>query len=232
MFILPLLTFGCPAEQLGVHVPTGGVQALSQEDLQRDVWLLAQAPPRGPELTDLRGLVVIEQRLGQMKTLPAFGDSMRALGPPGWAVCGQKDGRSGDAVLVGAVDAGAGADAGHGVVAALISLAKAFDLNAPPRHTLIFCAWSQVGGLERLRAATPVPWERLRLVVTLGPLGGEGPVQLSEGTLDGRPHLHATTGARPEHGGPEDRVEALHYEAMVGHLRQVHGLVEAALGEE
>lgn len=208
------------------------MDALSQEDLSRDVWMLSQGPARDGSDPGLRGLAGIEQRLGQMKTLPAFGDNMRVTGASGWAVCGQKDGRSGDAVLIGAIDPGRGAGAADAPVAAVISLAKAWDLNAPPAHTLLFCAWSQQGGLEQLRASSPVPWDRLRLVVTFGPMGDKGPLQLNDGTLDGRPHLHVSTGERPEHGGPEDRMEALHFAVMAEQLREVHSRVEQVLSQK
>lgn len=39
------ILLGCPAEQLGVELPEGGPQAISQEDLQRDTFGLRKEDP-------------------------------------------------------------------------------------------------------------------------------------------------------------------------------------------
>lgn len=51
-----LLLIACPAEQLGIELPEGGAAAISQEDLQRDVFALSREP----------AAVVFERRMQQM----------------------------------------------------------------------------------------------------------------------------------------------------------------------
>ncbi len=99
----------CKASSLGVDVPRGGPEAISQEDLQRDVFMLTErgmedrraGTPGGEEAA--RRVV---DRMQQMHLLPAFGE---AYSRPGGLICGQKDGRSGKAVLVAAEERGSGA---------------------------------------------------------------------------------------------------------------------------
>jgi hypothetical protein len=100
-----------------------------------------------------------------MKTLPAFGSGYIQQQATGWAVCGQKDGRSDRAVLIVAQDAGDGAADSAAPSAALISLAKSYDLNQPPPETLIFCAVSAQGGWETLWATPPVPQGNVKTLV-------------------------------------------------------------------
>ena len=62
-----LLFLACKAETLGIEVPRGGPESVQMEDLQRDTFLLTQAP-------DAAGRrAILERRLAEMHTLPAFG---------------------------------------------------------------------------------------------------------------------------------------------------------------
>mgnify|MGYP003951883169 CR=1 FL=1 len=165
---------GCKAESLGVDLPKGGVDAVSQEDLKRDMWLMN--PP-----TDPRGVFV--SRIQQMHALPAFGQAYTA---DGGLVCGQKDGAlpsGGDASDLGAVVIGVplGSDAlGDAMaIAALISLAKTHDTVEPPPKTLLFCLWDLEDGVQRLLAQPPVPIDSIQAIVALGPLWS-GTVQIEE----------------------------------------------------
>ena len=230
--LLPLLLLGCPAEQLGVHIPEGGPDAMSHEDLTRDVHALVKLGDRRPGAPGARaGLEIIQRRLGEMKTLPAFGSGYVQQQATGWAVCGQKDGRSDRAVLIVAQDAGDGAGDSAAPTAALISLAKSYDLNQPPPETLIFCAVSAQGGWETLWATPPVPQGNVKTLVVLGPLGEKEGFTLTEtqleapgGVLRG---VLASTSKQAPHDGPEDRMERLDYVGLVTDLLAVRAHVEA-----
>lgn len=228
--LLPLL--GCPAEQLGVHIPEGGPDAVSHEDLTRDAHALVKLGDRRPGAAGARaGAEIIQRRLGEMKTLPAFGQGYVAQGPTGWAVCGQKDGRSDRAVLIVAEDAGDGAGDSAAPTAALISLAKSYDLNQPPPETLIFCAVSATGGWDTLWASPPTPQQSVKTLVVLGPLGEREGFTLAELTREapGGPlrGVLASTGALALHEGPEDRMERLDYVGLVTSLLAVRAHIEA-----
>jgi hypothetical protein len=54
--LLLLTLLGCPAEQLGVHIPEGGPDAMSHEDLTRDVHALVKLGDRRPGAAGVRGL--------------------------------------------------------------------------------------------------------------------------------------------------------------------------------
>lgn len=54
------LLCACPAERLGIELPPGGAEAISHEDLQRDVYLLTRGEPR----------VAFAKRMGQMRFSP------------------------------------------------------------------------------------------------------------------------------------------------------------------
>jgi hypothetical protein len=107
--------FACPAEDLGIVLPPSGIAATSMEDLVRDRDALATAQDGGAAW--------MRARLGQMGlTVQAEADG---------AICG----RSGE----GAAPIELWATPADGPVgaAALISVAKAFDLESdPPRR---FC---------------------------------------------------------------------------------------------
>jgi hypothetical protein len=177
----------CKAESVGVEVPRGGPQAVSMEDLQRDAWLVG-----GGGGTD--GWTALERRLQQMHTLPAFGADHRAPGPAA-VVCGRKEGREAELDLVLAVREGAGA--GLLRLAALVSLAKAWDLQRPPAHTLVLCGVDGAAGLEALRAAPVAPPDRVASVWVLG-----GPD--SWGTGLGSEVQELPLGALPEDAGAVD----------------------------
>ena len=205
---------------------------MSHEDLTRDVHALVKLGDRRPDAAGARaGLEIIQRRLGEMKTLPAFGDGYIEQQATGWAVCGQKDGRSERAVLIVAQDAGEGAGDSAAPTAALISLAKSYDLNQPPPETLIFCAVSATGGWETLWAKPPVPQATVKTLVVLGPLGEKEGFTLTEarfeapgGALSG---VLASTGALALHDGDEDRMERLDYVGLVTDLLAVRTHIEA-----
>jgi len=159
------LTAGaCKAESLGVTVPRGGPDAISMEDLQRDAQLLSGAP---------RDWAGFERRLQQMRTLPAFGAAYRLPGAPAVVVCAEKAGSGDGVVLLGAEDDGG--LRGTLALAALISLAKAWDVQRPPPKTLLFCAWEGEAGAKALAGAPPAPLSGIGAAFRLGGAAGALP---------------------------------------------------------
>lgn len=163
---LLVAVLGCKAESLGVEVPKGGGDALSVEDLQRDAFLLedksrdrAPGTPR-PE----GGWRALEQRLQQMRAVPAFGRSYRATGE-GRVICGRRDGQSDDAVAVVAVDQPERPAASTGAMALVISIAKAWDVRTPPERSVLFCVAEGAAGLALFEGKPPVPEAHLSGVV-------------------------------------------------------------------
>lgn len=212
LLILPLLA--CKAESVGVTVPKGGPEAISQEDLSRDVWMLTQGvadrSPGGPS-----GEAVVrkvQDRLEQMHLLPAFGQSYTR---PGGIVCGQRDGRDDRAVVVAAEDPGQGAS-GAAAVAMMISASKAFDRATAPTDTMIFCAWPAQGGRAAYAANPAFPLDHTNRVWIFGPVGPD----LQE--LPGEP-----LGGAPvtEVGGTPaspDAMERLDFRALAERIRGLY----------
>lgn len=215
---------GCKAESLGVELARGGPDQISGEDLQRDVWLLmgpvaASRAPGSPGNAEAAGR--FEERLQQMHTLPAFGQSYRRSLGQGWLVCGQKDGRSDRGLLFFAEDGGAGVRGGALPVASLISLAKAADILEPPTHTLLFCGAFGPGGLDAYALQPAFPLAKTLQIAEVGPLGDADVTGSPEAPLGGAPRQRYSTGPRPGDGGPEDRAEAVDFRRVSDQLREV-----------
>lgn len=213
-----ILTFlACKAESLGVDVPRGGPDAISQEDLQRDVFQLTERGledrrpgTRGGEEAARRTV----ERLQQMHLLPAFGE---AWSRPGGLICGQKDGRTDKAVLVAAEDGGLGA-ADAAAVAALISLAKAVDVPEPPRDTLIVCAWPAEGGAALYAANPAFPLADTRAVFVLADWSGL--IAGAPGEPLGGLAVTRLAGAAPAEGDSMDRLD---FRALAEQVRALYG---------
>lgn len=224
LLVVLALAAGCKAETLGVDVPRGGPQAISHEDLQRDVWALEEPALKGRALGTPGGVEALSrasQRFQQMHLLPAFGDSYER---PGGVLCGLKDGRSGEGVLVAAEDPGSGAS-GAAAVAALISLAKAFDVPSPPTHTLVLCAWPATGGLDAYLSQPAFPLAYTLAVILLGPLSGE----IRESAADplGPAPVTRLAGQAPTEGDSMDRLD---FRALAETVRALHARVVAIDG--
>ena len=124
MWLLPLIA--CPAAQLGVELPPGGVDAISHEDLRRDVRLLTGADPAA----EFAG------RLAQMAMVPAAPPA----GVPTSATCaarGQGPRPGGKPALLLAPWP-ANPDTAT-AAAALISVAKAWDLSGGAGGRVTLC---------------------------------------------------------------------------------------------
>ena len=134
------ILIACPAERLGVELPRGGAEAISMEDLHRDVQLLARGDPAA----------TLRERFGQMHA-----DEVRT--GEGW-VCARREGPGPGRLLraswptVADVSARAGA-------AALVSLAKGWDGAAMKRDTWLCAAVTgadlppEIAGLDALPVA-------------------------------------------------------------------------------
>lgn len=221
---LLVCALGCKADQLGVHLPPTGIDAVNLEDLQRDVFALGgpAAAPRGAgQAGASAGAAWVEQRLSQMSLVPAYGRAwQQPLGDGRALVCGQRDGRSAETIAILALDSGAGAAHGAVPLTALIALAKSFTGPEKPAYTLILCAVPQPGGLDAYAATPPVPLDRTVGVYTLGPFA-DGQLRTAVAPpLGPAPRVSLTTAKVPE-PGPDDRAEAVDFRRLLDRVRQV-----------
>ncbi len=198
-FFVPM---GCPAEDLGLHLPRGGPDSISQEDIQRDVWLMTSQETNpatnhpdagGPVSGDsLRFAAGLEHRLAEMHLLPAFGDSYRQTTTRAWNVCGRRDGLSSSTLMLLALNSGSGNIPDAAATAMLISLAKGTDVTDRPEQTMIFCGVSPGAGRELLEERPPLPWKQVTQTLVLGPQGGDK-MFMSQSTFGSRPSSLATS---------------------------------------
>jgi len=146
---------GCPAEKLGVPLPPRGLEAIDQEDLQRDMFQLLG--PGGTERSP-EAEAWVAQRLDEMHLDPVPVDI-------DGAVCGLREGRDDGVLLLLAPVTRTGASRAALPDAALITLAKSTDGLPRPRRGLLFCSAPLATGPEA-RRALPAHDE----LVTLSPL--------------------------------------------------------------
>lgn len=206
----------CPAEQLGVELPRGGAQAISQEDLRRDAWLLQREAEPGA------AAAVVGQRLGQMRLLPGFGGDWVRREDHGLAACGRKDGAGQRVLLVIATGDPASA-AGALDWAGLVSLAKGWDLPGVPPRSRLLCVTTEAAATEALLAAPPVPAAQLGAVVRLGALHGGEP------TLSG-PVGQPPTWTLGTPAAPPEALGAVDYRQVEAAVRQALALLDALPG--
>lgn len=203
------LLCACKAEDLGVELPRGGAEAISQEDLRRDSWRIAE------QSTSALAAGAVAERLGQMKTHPAFGGEWMSRPGEGLAVCARKEGKEKQAVLVLALGP---ADQPEGAIAwaALISLAKGLDERQPPARTVLLCAVTDEATATALLLAPPLPVEQLGRRIRLGPLGGS---ELRQEAGQSWTWFHAS-GAPPTLGEVDYRVVEAQVRQALGWLRE------------
>mgnify|MGYP002641219831 CR=1 FL=1 len=205
-----LLLAGCPAERLGVPLPPRGVDAINQEDLQRDMFHLLEAGPghrRHPEAAEW-----VARRFEEMHLEP-----VELWIEP--SVCGLRRGREASILTIASFPQNSGARKAALPDAQIITLAKSIDGLGTPTHGILFCS---VTGPMAADIATDLfeLFPSLHALVGLHELGGE--------TLDfGEPGITKLTtwGVHsgnqqlvPEHDG----MEAIDYVRVAEHLRQVH----------
>jgi hypothetical protein len=117
------MLIACPAERLGVEVPTGGADAISAEDLQRDVYALSRADADVAE--------VFARRLTQMHLPPKEREADR--------VCAVRGGSAPGAAPRVVVAPWPTTPAEAASAAVLVSVAKGWDGQPPPKRTTWLC---------------------------------------------------------------------------------------------
>jgi len=200
-----ILLLACPAEQLGIELPEGGLSSVSEEDIRRDLHMLDGDPADRHER--------IQHRLEQMHTLPAFGSAYIREG----VVCGLVDGSKAAPTVVLALDEGSGAARSAAPVAAMISLAKTVDTPDRPDRSLLFCAAPSV---EAYLAAPAVPVADTHAMLSIGPLGGAELSSEDHASPLRRVHVQ---GRVPD----EDRMSLLDPRILVGHVRRLSEAMSA-----
>ncbi len=219
--LLILALSGCKAETLGVDVPEGGRQSISQEDLQRDVWMLEQLGDRRQRVDEAARAV--QSRFSQMHTRPGFDRSFQQTTPEGGrVVCAERDGQADQPVLIFAEDPGAGAAAGAVPVAVLISLAKGFDTLQLPEQRPVFCALLGPGALAQFLQKPPTPLDGLSGAVQLGPLVSP-PLEQAASELGALSVVKLTAGQLPD----PDVMESLDYRELLALTLQIFDTVAA-----
>jgi hypothetical protein len=204
-----LLLVGCPAEQLGVPVPPRGVEAIHQEDLQRDVFAMlgrAEAHPRHPEAAGWVARRLDEMGLTELSTLEG-------------GACAALEGRRDRARLFLSTPAERGAQAAALRDAALISLAKSTHRLGQPEHTLVFCSIPKDQAPDFV-ASPPLAWSRIEGSVVLSWLDGEE-LALEDIDLHGQPAQLASTGD-PQLSLHQDGAERVDYVRVAERIRALH----------
>ena len=218
------LLLACPAEQLGVTLPAGGVEAMSNEDLQRDVWSLSRA-----ELKDRRvgtpghrlGVERIASRFQQMHTLPAIGEAGMQVAGDGFNLCMVQKGKSQEHVLLSTTDHGHGAYQSASGVAGLIALAKTFDGAERPPHSVLFCVFAGEEGQAVFESEPVVPWDTVRTRIAVGPLGSPGELVVSKEEHGGL-FIRSPEPSEAKSPGLE---EDLDFRMVLTQLREIHAVI-------
>ena len=224
MISLLLTLLGCPAEQLRIELPKGGIQALAMEDVQRDLQQLEQLGDRsvGTPMHE-ESARRVQRRLEEMHTLPGYGRMYAQNTEHGMVVCGQKDGSGGGVVVVLALDEGGGAASSGAQVAALISLAKTYDVPQNPPKSLLFCTAPSV---EAYFAKPAWPADKTLALLTLGPLAGPE-LSSEDSEVEGvrRVHLHSGPVA-PEN----DRMSLVDGRVVLKRIERIREATDALAG--
>ncbi len=173
-WLLLSLLLGCKAESLGVELPRGGRDNISQEDLQRDVWSLEKIGDRAASAEEAASH--LQQRFQQMHTRPGFGRSYMSKSPEGgMVVCAEREGQSSSPVLILAEDPGQGAAAGAVPLAVLISAAKGFDVPGLHEKTAMLCGLIGPGAAEHFLSQPPTPLDGVLSASLIGPVSAAEP---------------------------------------------------------
>jgi hypothetical protein len=212
--VLMAVLCGCPAEWLGVPIPPRGVEAISQEDIQRDLFALLEAGPghrRNPEAATW-----VAKRLEQMglELLDTDNDGL---------VCGLREGRQAGVLLLLSEPGPAGASQAALPDAQLISLAKSVHGLGRPRRGLAFCSLPRsLAGAAPLEAAggLALPLQDRWPIEGVAVLGGEPPA--------GWAPAPDWTRAESSSLDPEqDGIERMNHERVAEQLRALHRLLLA-----
>ncbi len=208
-WLLLSLLAGCKAERLGVELPRGGRDNISQEDLQRDVWSLEKIGDRAVGAED--AAVHLQQRFQQMHTRPGFGRSYMSKSPEGgMVVCAEREGQSSSPVLLLAEDPGLGAAAGAVPLAVLISAAKGFDVPGLHDQTAMLCGLIGPGAMAHFLSQPPTPLDGVLSASLIGPVSAAEP-EIETVSLGEADVLRYTAGEIPS----PDVMEAIDYREIL-----------------
>ena len=163
------------------------------------------------------------QRLQQMRMVPGFGRSWDApLDGGGLLVCGRKDGAGPGSTVVLARDPGSPGVGGPVDLAALISLAKAYDTRQRLPASLVLCGQFAGDVAPTLGSAPPVPVaERVGPVVLVSDIAGGESRWMDTGTLGSGGAVRLWGG---DPGAVPEGLEAVDHRAVADGVR---GLFDA-----
>lgn len=140
--MLPLLLLlACPAQDLGIVVPESGLEAISMEDLTRDVAGLTTGPALESEAARR---VFLSQRYEQMDLRPGPG------------MCHHRPGTGPERVEVRFAPGEPGAQDQWGAAAVAITLAKTLHGRSPDVRQVAFCDGAGPSGAVRLLELGPM----------------------------------------------------------------------------
>ncbi len=168
---------GCAADQVGVVLPRGGVQAIESADLRWDLWRITD-PRLGGRAPGSSGARRIAKRISSRLAEAGFG--------PGWLnghqrqqttgevgpICGQKEGVTDEVIVVAALDPGIGTLSAV-PIAGLLGLSRAFDAPSPSTHTMVFCVLPEAGGIANYARDPVAPLSATRAFFVVGSLTGK-----------------------------------------------------------
>lgn len=123
-FLLLSMLVGCPAESLGVRVPTSGLKAVTAEDLRRDAESISRS--------DANPAALFKRRLEEMELAPTEVTGDR--------VCARRAGEGKPRLLVASWPVAGPAQAENAATAAvLISIAKGWHGKSPTGRPTWVC---------------------------------------------------------------------------------------------
>ncbi|MEL6346975.1 MAG: hypothetical protein AAFV53_27930 [Myxococcota bacterium] len=219
--VFALAVCGCPAEMLGVELPSGGPDAISQEDLQRDTWMLSELGDRRAQLGE--AALRVQSRMQQMHTIPGYGRSFQdGMGGNARVICSQKDGQRRAPTLVVVDDPGVGVAGGAAAFASLISVLKGFDVPGLPEKTLLACVLMGDDARTRFSQKPPHPLEDIGEIFIIGPVGG-GTMIAEPATFLGRDAVRLRMDTPPQ----TDTLEAIDYRELRGGVVGMHRTIKA-----
>lgn len=218
-----LLMLACDPADVGVVLPQGGPDAVTADDLRRDLWTYTdpRIGGRAPGSSGARRVAqAVAQQFQRAHLRPAFGDGyQKDLGAEhGELVCGVRPGGGAGAVAVVALDPGVGVMSAV-PIAGLVALTRAFDGVDSLDRTFIFCLLPESGGLDGYVAHPPHPLSTTSQLVILGSLTGQVHQRSAGPSLAGiSSEIWHTGPLAPELA---DDMGRLDYEAVVTQVRTV-----------
>ena len=125
-----------------------------------------------------------------------------------------------------ALDAGQGARAGAVPLAAAISVAKAYDVPSAPAHTVVICGGPAETSLDAYASNPPLPPERTRGVLIVGPFDDTAGVPRAGPGVVGVPSQRVEV-ALDE--GVSDQADTVDFRGLVAPVRALYAALETML---